>query len=439
MQVRVEDLSSVKKVMHIEIPEEDVVQELENAYEDLRKKAKIKGFRKGKVPRSVLERMFRKDVHADVSYKLIQESFVEALRETDINFIGTPDMDTPELETRAPYKYSATVEIRPEIKPIDFKGLELKKTQYEVADAEVETQLKALQRNMAQVNSIQDDRPVQDEDFVLIDYEGYKDGKPFADMPGAKGVTMKIGSAFVHKEFDEQLVGMTPGDSKEFSVHFPETYHNDKLADQDIEFHVTLSEIREEVLPDIDDDFPKAFGDFENLDAFKQEITKNLAAKNENRAQEELKNQIFDALIKKTEFELPETLVNFELDAIIEELQRSFVTQNASLEELGLTRENLAGKYRDVAENNVRRHLLIDRIIDQENVEVTSEDLEEAYRETAEAYKRPLDEIKKYYQGHEENLEFMKRSLLEKKAIRLIVDNSFIENVSLEKSETSEE
>ena len=146
MPVTVEDLSSVKKILHIEIPENDTVRELDNAYNTLRKNAKIKGFRPGKAPRSVLERMFKKDVHADVTSRLIQESFMNAVKETDLKIVGTPQIDPPELTAKGPYKYDATVEIKPDIEAIDFKGLSLKKTRYQVRDEEIQAQLKCCRK-----------------------------------------------------------------------------------------------------------------------------------------------------------------------------------------------------------------------------------------------------------------------------------------------------
>ena len=150
MQVTVEDVSSVKKILHIEVPKDQVIRELDKAYNHLKKNAKVKGFRPGKAPRSVLERLYKKDVHGDVSSKLLQDSFVEALKETELNIVGNPKIDPPELEEKSPYKYDATVEVKPEINDIDFKGLTLKKMLYRVSDEEMKAQIKLLQNNLAQ-------------------------------------------------------------------------------------------------------------------------------------------------------------------------------------------------------------------------------------------------------------------------------------------------
>ena len=220
MQVTVEDVSSVKKILHIEVP----------------------------------------NVHGDVSSKLLQDSFVEALKETDLNIVGNPKIDPPQLEEKSPYKYDATVEVKPEIDDIDYKGLTLKKLQYRVTDEEMEAQLKLLQNNLTQQIPVTEDRPVQENDSVLIDYEGFKDGKSFPETQKTKNFTMKIGAGAISKTLDEELIGMKPGEDKEITVKFPEDHFNNKLANHEITFHVKLHEIREEILPEIDDEFAKKLG-----------------------------------------------------------------------------------------------------------------------------------------------------------------------------------
>ena len=170
MQVTVKDVSTVKKILSIEVPEKDVVQELDNAYKTLKKNAKIKGFRPGKAPRSVLERYYKQDVHNDVTSKLLQDSFIAALKETELSIVGQPQLDPPSLDEKGPYKYEATVEVKPELGALDFKGLKLQKNLYEVSDEEIDTQLKLLQRNLAKREPITEEQPVQEDDFVSIDY-----------------------------------------------------------------------------------------------------------------------------------------------------------------------------------------------------------------------------------------------------------------------------
>jgi trigger factor len=435
MQVSVEDINSVKKTLHIEIPEKEVVRELDNAYNALKKNAKVKGFRPGKVPRSALERLFKKDVHADVTSKLIQSSFFEAIQETELKIVGNPQVDPPELEATGSYKYDATVEIRPEIDDVDYSGLKLKRTNYAVSDEEIDAQLKMLQKNLARHEKIGKNRAAREGDFVLIDFEGFKDGGPFAETAKTENFNLKIGEGPILKDFDDQLVGMKPGDNKEFNITFPDDYHNNKLANLEISFQVTLNEIREEVLPPIDDALAKKAGPYESLDDLKKVITENLEQGYAKRIEQELHEQIFSELISRTDFEVPDSMVDMELEGIVEEAVRSFSYRNITMEELGLSRESIAEKYRDVAFKQVKRHLLLGKMIDQESLDASDEEIEEGLNEMAANFNQPVEEIKKYYGENKDKLEFFKHTLLEKKAIKLIIENSKIEDVDPDKAE----
>jgi trigger factor len=183
MQVTVEDISSVKKTLHIEISQQEVAREIDKAYDEIKRSAKIKGFRPGKTPRAVLEKMFRKDVLADVSSRLIQSSLIDAIREKDLRVVGRPELVPPELDAAQAYKYVATIEVTPPIADVDFKGLALKRSTYQVSDAEVDVQLKALQKNLAKLQPIAESRPAREGDHLLITFEGFQGGKPCADTP----------------------------------------------------------------------------------------------------------------------------------------------------------------------------------------------------------------------------------------------------------------
>ena len=438
MQVTVEDVSSVKKILHIEVPEKIVIRELDNAYKNLKKTAKIKGFRPGKAPRSVLERLYKKDVHGDVSSKLLQDSFIEALKETELNIIGNPQIEPPQLDEKGPYKYDATVEVKPEINDIDFKGLALKKSLYQATDEEMEAQLKLLQQNMSQQQPVTEDRPVKENDSVRIDYEGFEGGEPFPETQKTENFTMKIGAGAISKTLDEELIGMKPGEEKEITVNFPEDHFNDKLANHEITFHVKLHEIREEILPEINDEFAKKLGQYETLDDLKNAIKDNLNEGYNKRVEQELNEQIYKDLIEKTDFELPESMVDYELNNIIDEIEKTLKYYNKSMEEQGTTKEMLAEKHRETAEKKVRRHLILGKIIDQEDMELTDQELDDGFAEMAQAVNQPVEAIKGYYQQNQDNLDFFKHTLLEKKAIKLIINNSNIEEVEPELEKNTE-
>ena len=438
MEVSVENVSSVKKTLHIEVDEKEVVRELDKAYNELKKKAKVRGFRPGKVPRSVLVRLYKKDVHADVSSRLIQTSFLDALKETDLKIVGSPKVDPPELNADGPYKYDATVEISPEIDEVDFSGLSLKRTNYQYSEQEIEAQLKMLQKNMAQHRPVEPPRAAQKGDYILIDFEGFKDGRPFSETPLTKDFNLKLGEGPILAEFDDQLAGIQPGETKEFSIKFPADYKNKALADLDISFRVTLKEVREEVLPDIDDELAKKTGQYESLEELKKAIADNLQEGYAKRTEQELHEQIYKELLSRTEFEVPDALVDMELEGILEEAERSFSYRNISMEELGISRESLAEQYRDTALNQVKRHLLLSKLIEQKQLALDDEELESALVEMATSFNQPVEEIKKFYDQSKDKLEYLKHTLLEKKAIKLIIDSSKIEDVEPEKADAAD-
>ena len=432
MKVNVEDVSSVKKVLHIEIPKETVVAELDSAYSNLKKNAKVKGFRPGKAPRSVLERLYKKDVQADVSSRLIQTSFADAIKETDLKIISRPQVDPPELSAGSEYAYDATVEVKPELGDLEIKGLSLKRTKYEVGDEEVQSQLKMLQKNMTKQVKIDEDRPIQSNDFVLIDYEGFKDGQPFAETGKTENFSLELGAAAIVKEFDDNLIGKNVGDSVEFEVTFPKDYHNDKLKELTIQFQVDIKEIRKQEIPELNDEFAKSMGQFESLENLKNVIKENLAEGYEKRIEQELNEQIFKQIIEKTDFELPDTMIDYELENIVSDTERRFAYQNTSMEEVGLTRENLQEQYRGTAEQQVRRQIILSKVIEQEKLELSADELEAGYADMAKNFNQPADQIKSFYDQNKDRLDFFKHALLEKKAIKLIIENSDIEDVEPE-------
>jgi trigger factor len=429
MPFKVEDISSVKKTLHIEIPQEEVVQELNKAYDQLKKSAKVKGFRPGKVPRSVLERMFKKDVHADVSSRLIQNSFIDAIKQTELKIVGNPELNPPALKTDSAYKYEATVEISPDIDDIDYKGLELKRTLYTPGNDEVDVQLKALQKGMAQHEKVTEDRPAREGDFVLVDLEGLHAGEPVPEFAKTENFSMQIGKAVVSEEFDKQLTGMKVGETKNFTVNFAKDFPNEKLAGLDVTFDIALNEIRQEILPPINDALAKKAGPYKTLDELKTVILDNVRQGYEKRTEQELNEQIFKELIAKTSFEVPDTMVEMELQGIVEEAERSFAYRNTSLEEMGLSKETISEKYRDTAIRQVKRHLILGKIIDQEKLSVDDEELENGLKEMSENFNQPLEGIKQYYDQNKDKLELFKHTLLEKKAIKLILDSSSVKDV----------
>jgi trigger factor len=434
MKVSVENRSSVKKVMHIEIPEADVVSALNDAYQALKKTAKVKGFRPGKTPRNVLERLYKKDVHADVVSKLIQDAYVDALKETKLKVVGSPVVDPPDLAVKGDYCFDAEVEVQPEIADIEFTGLKLQKNLYKASDEEVDVQIKMMQKNLAKREPIDEQRPAQSGDFVQVDYEGFKEGQPFDETKKTENFVIKLGDAHIAEEFDSGVEGMNPGDEKEITVTFPDDYFNKKLAGHTVDFKVKLNEIRKEVLPAIDDEMAKQLGPFSTMNEVREKIIENLTQGYDKRAEQELNEQIFSQILEKTDFEVPDMMVDYELNHIITDAERSFSYHNKTFEEAGITRESLSEKYRETAEKQVRRQLILGKIIEQEKMELAEEDLEKGFAEMAVTYNQPVDVIKGIYGKSGEQVELFKHALLEKQAIKLIMERNEIEMIELEKA-----
>ena len=430
MQVKIEDKSSVKKVLSFEIPKEDVTKELNIAYKELKKKADVKGFRKGKIPRKVLENRFSKDVHADVGPRLIQEAFIEAIKEHELNIVGGPQMDPPQLDPENAYVFDITVEIKPELDEIEFEGINLKKTKYEVSDGEIESQIYMIQKTMAKKETVQEERPVKPSDFVLIDYEGFLNGDSFDKTPKIENYVMGIGQeGSLPKEFSEKLTGAIPVQDLEIDVPYPEDYHDENLKGKIIVYKVKLKEIQEEILPEVNDDLVKSLGQFETLDDVKTSIRENLEKGYEQRVKHELSEQVFQSLLEKIEFEVPDALIEGELNGIAMEAEQAYAANNTSLEEAGLSKDILRTQYRDVAEKQARRHLILDKIISQGKLELNDEELEKSFEEMALGMNAPVDSVKNYFNMDPKQLEYYKHTQLEKKAVDLIIEKGSIKEV----------
>jgi trigger factor len=429
MKVDVEDISTVKKTLHVEIPKEDVTRELDRAYGALKSKAKVNGFRPGKVPRSILERRFKNEMYADVTGELIQSSYSEALRQTELVPLGQPVIDQSGLEKGQPYHYSATIEVRPFVEDLNLNGLKLKQMVHTVTDEEIDAQLGMLQKQRAQLRTVDENRPVRDGDVVIIDYEGFRDGKPLEAAGKTQNFQVEVGSGRILKDFDQKLVGMEPNSARQFQVRFPEDYYNKNLAGLEVTFEVCLKEIKEEILPEIDDTFAKDLGQHQTLDELKETIKKGLERRYEIQSLRQLREDVIDQLIAQSDFELPEGLVEEEVSALIMDAQNAVAQRAMSLKNSGQTVEGLSARFRPLGERRVREYLLLQKVIEQEEIALTDELLDRAYAELAEAMGQPIDTIKQFHDSYRESHEIFKQKALEKEAVRHITENSHIERV----------
>ncbi len=434
MKVTVEDLNTVKKVLHVEIPADQINKELDKEFKKLKKNAKIKGFRPGKAPRSLLERLYGKNVRADLTLRLVNETYQDAIKESGLEIIGGPEFDPHVPKADEPLCYDMTVEIQPQIDYIDYKGLSLEKKVHKASDTEIEFQIGMLQNRLSETEPIEEDRPARQDDFVLIDYEGFSNGVPHPELEKSQNVLIKIGGGAITPEFDEQMIGMRKGEQKEITATFPKDHQNQILAGSTVQFQVTLNEIRKEKLPEINDELAAKAGPFKSLEELKQNIRANLDQEYAKHAERELNESIYTQLLERTPFDVPETYIKLQLDAYIKEFEASLAKNNKTMEDEGITREHLEKRYYNMAREEAKRYLLINHIIEQEKLELTDEDLQNTLKDMTGDSEESLKEIKKFYDSNPDQYTMFKQTLMQQRAMQLIKDNNLVKVIAAEQA-----
>jgi len=397
MKANVEEISAIKKKVLVEIPENQVTQEVDSFYRDLGKKANIKGFRPGKVPRNILERYFKDYVKAEVVQKLIQDSYPTALSETDLHPVSPPVIDPGEFAEGKPFLYSAVVEVKPDIQLGGYTGLKIEGKREETKEEEVEERLKVLQNLHANLKTISETRPIQAGDYVILDYEGSMEGQP---LEGGKAIdfTVEVGSGQFIPAFEEKLIGLKSEEEREIEVSFPEDYGYTKWAGKTISFHVKIKEIKEKILPPLDDEFAKDIGDYASLEELKAKLSGEIQREKELALGRQLKDQVVDQLLQAHPFEVPQNLVEEQAKALVSDTKLRLTAQGLELKNLGLSEEKLQGDYRTMAEKQVRAFLILEKIAGQEGIEVTDEEAEARLREISERMHQKFDVVKHYYE-----------------------------------------
>jgi trigger factor len=397
MKATVEEISSIKKKVNIEVPGDEVTREIDSFYEELRKKAKIKGFRPGKAPRSILERHFKDYVKAETLQKLIQNTYPNALSEKDLHPVSDPVIEPGELENGKPFQYSATIEVKPDIKPEGYLGLKIEGKKEEVKDEEVGERLKGLQDLHAHLKTISEVRPIQSGDYVIVDYEAKMDGKPLEEGK-AIDFTVEVGSGRFIPALEENLIGLKPEEEKEIAVPFPEDYGYKKWAGKTISFHVKIKEIKEKILPLLDDEFAKDLGDYSSLDELKVKLRGEIEKEKELALERQLKDRMVDQLLQANSFEVPEILVEEQTKAYVSDTKLRLATQGVDLKNLGVSEDKLQEDYREMARKQVRTFLILEKIASQEGITVTDEEAEDRLREISERTHQKFDVVKRYYE-----------------------------------------
>ena len=320
MRFDVESIGEVKRRISVEIPAEDVASEIEAACGRLKNQVKMDGFRKGKVPRSQLEMYYKGQVEYDVTSKIINDSFNRALSEKAIFPVSEPEIEAESFIPGSPFKYTATVEIRPEIDLRGYEGLRIEKGKVSVTDKMVEERIEALRRKNLTLNDV--DRPLRDGDTAIIDFEGFMDGVPFDGGKG-EGVPLKIGGGRFIPGFEEQLLGMSKGEEREISVKFPADYNHKEFAGKDASFKVDLKGVKEEILPSADDEFAKDLG-FGTADELKAFVRKGMERDEEAKIKAGMKEDVMDLLIEGNSFEVPPSMVKKQKDYLMEDIKKKY-------------------------------------------------------------------------------------------------------------------
>jgi trigger factor len=427
MKVDVQELGACERRLEIEVAPENVKKELDQAYRELAKKVSIRGFRKGKIPRPVLERYHRSSVEDEVLQKLIPSSFQQAVKDQGLRAVGQPKLDDIKLDEEKALRYTATVEVLPDIALQTYGGWELIKEVRVVGDAEVERELQELRNRHVSLVSIEEDRPVQDGDYVLISFEGFRDGQP---VQGSKSenYALVVGSKTVVESVERGLVGMRKEEVREIPVQFPETYQNRAMAGQEVVFRVTVNEIKERVLPMLNDEFAKEAASVDTLAELTEKLRKNQEETAAREARRALHEVIVSRLIEANPFELPPGMVEAETETLVADVQRQLRPQQGDATPLPIT-EEVRQQLREQAITRIKRELLIDEIAKREGITVDDSDVEADLKRLAERMEQRLEYIRRQME-QSGALESIRHNILADKVLDFVAARSTVTEVS---------
>ena len=427
MKTNLEDLSPVKKKLEIEIEAEEVTKKIDKAYRDLKKEVKLPGFRPGKAPRSLLERQFGDQVVQDVTRTLINETFFKAVEETNIFPLNMPVFENGILKAGQSFSYSAVMEVRPEFEIKDYIGLEIEKEVCAVSDEDVDKQLEEIRKSRGTLTSITEDRGIKDKDYAVIEYRGFEGDESLEGVEGSNYL-LQVGSHSFHRDFEKVLIGLKKGDDSVVKVDFEEDYYQSKLAGKSVNFDVKVEDIKEMILPDLDDGFAKDLGaDFESLSELKGKIKENLQSQEESRIDRELKRRLMEKISEGVDFELPESLVESELDNGVERIKQSLIRSGSNLEKAGLDEGRLREDLAPTSRKRVKEMLILGEIAKKDDLTVDETELSEGFREMSVGIGQEPEIIRKYYEANN-LLESFREKLLEEKTLNYLVENAKIIN-----------
>ncbi len=428
MQVNVETISPVTKKVSIEIPADQVNSEIKKTYATIQKRARIQGFRPGKAPLQLIKRTYVDSMRDEVMRRFYETTLFKTLAEHKIEPIDAPTIESDALEEDTPFKYSALIEVMPEVLLNQYKGLEITKERYVFDPQKIEDEITRMRDGMAQLVPVEDDATVEKGHMVTIDYAFSVDGFP-EENTSAENAVVEVGAHRLLPEFEDQLVGMKCGESKHITVTLPEAYRTPEVAGKEGAFMVTLNEIKRKELPELNDEFAQQFGEFENVEQLREKMTEYHQQHEQNRIDMEQRERVIQALIEKNPLDVPESMVRRQAEQMLQNLKNRLKSRNMSMEMMGMDDEGFREKVRDSAADKVRGGLLLMALIEKEDFSVSDEDIEERYKQMATGDEEMLKRIREHYEGNASARHSLTAEIREDKAVRFLLDNAVITEV----------
>ncbi len=425
MSLQVEKLEKNMAKLTVEVSAEDFEKAVEKVYQKQKKQISIPGFRKGKVPRMMVEKMYGKEVfYEDAANDLIPDAYDRAVDECEEDIVSSPKIEVTQIEAGRPFVFTATVALKPEVKLGEYKGVKIEKIDREVTEEDVMAEINRERDNNAR-NITVEDRPVKDGDMTVLDFEGFVDGVAF---DGGKGsdYPLTIGSHSFIPGFEEQLIGAEIGKEVEVKVTFPEDYQAEELQGREAVFKCVVQEIKEKELPELDDEFAGEISEFDTLAEYKEDVRKNLAEKKEKDAKSARENAAVEAAVKACEMEIPDAMLETQQRQMVDEFAQRITMQGMSMEQYmqftGATYEKMIEQVKPQAEERIRARLVLEAIVAAENIAATDEEFEEELKTMAEVYQMEIDKVKELM-GDREKKNIMK-DLAVRKAAEFVAEHA---------------
>ena len=425
MSLQVEKLEKNMAKLTIEVPAEEFDAAIKNAYNKNKNKFSIPGFRKGKAPLAMLEKMYGAGIfYEDAANEVIDASYPKAAEESKEEIVSTPEIKVTQIEKGKAFIYEATVALKPEVTLGQYKGVEVKKAEAVVTDEDVENELTAARKKNGRLIDVEDGA-IEDGDNTIIDFTGYIDDKTF-DGGAGTDYPLVIGSHSFIEGFEDQLIGKKKGETCDVNVTFPAEYHADELAGKPAKFVVTIKEVKRNELPELNDEFASEVSDFDTLDEYKADIRKKLQEKKEQDAKVENENNVIEKVVENAQMELPQPMVDTQAREMVENYARRLQSQGLNINDYmkytGMTPEKLMEQMRPEAEKRIKTRLVLEKVVEVENVEVSDEKLDEQINEIAASYKLEGAKLKEMMGEREK--EQIREDLKVQAAIDLLVEQA---------------